>query len=189
VGARRTWTWVTTPWRSGPATAPSCGCWSTRRRSSPRGARYSDAQRLEHLYGDRARIINGAPPRPDCRLTSSARGVVHDAASCPDRRAADALFAEAFRVLRPGGVFAGSGQRGVAAVPAAAHPPHLQHGPAGDLPDRLHAEGFHDVDVEVRGAQAAWRALKPLTFSSSHRETVTTDGSTRKRVASYSSRH
>ena len=73
----------------------------------------------------------------------------------------DALFAEAFRVLRPGGVFAGSDS--VASLRF-----RLLHirdicntVPPETLPDRLRAVGFHEVEVDVRGGRLRWRALKP----------------------------
>src|SRR5271168_86568 len=66
-------------------------------------------QRLEQLYGDRARIINrdgtntGLPDNEFSSVVSFT--MLHHV---PTAELQDKLFAEAFRVLRPGGVFAGS---------------------------------------------------------------------------------
>ncbi|MGY5134694.1 class I SAM-dependent methyltransferase, partial [Streptomyces nigrescens] len=66
------------------------------------------AERLRAEYGDRIEVVQGdgcAMPLPDGRF---------DAVVCftmlhhvPSPRQQDQLFAEAFRVLRPGGIFAG----------------------------------------------------------------------------------
>ena len=65
---------------------------------------------LHRRYGDRARIIHGDGTNtglPDDHFSFG--GVLHDAAPRPRaRRLQDRLFGEAFRVLRPGGAFAGS---------------------------------------------------------------------------------
>jgi len=73
----------------------------------------------------------------------------------------DQLFAEAFRVLRPGGVFAGSDR-----LPSVMF--RLIH--IGDTynpvrPDelrtRLGAAGFRDIHIDVAGMRMRWRATKP----------------------------
>lgn len=73
----------------------------------------------------------------------------------------DQLFAEAFRLLRPGGVFAGSD-----GVPSLAF--RLIHvadtyNPIApkDLPGRLRAAGFTDIDTDVKRGRQRWRATKP----------------------------
>jgi SAM-dependent methyltransferase len=119
------------------------------------------AQRLQRLYGKRARIINGdgtdtGLPADEFSSVVSFTMLHH----VPTADLQDRLFAEAFRVLRPGGVFAGSDS-----VPSLRF--RMLH--VGDtcnpippeiLPDRLRAAGFRDVDVEVRGGRQRWRAVK-----------------------------
>jgi SAM-dependent methyltransferase len=119
------------------------------------------AQRLQQLYGDRARIING--DGADTGLPSNEFSSVVSFTMLhhvPTAELQDRLFAEAFRVLRPGGVFAGSDS-----VPSLKF--RLLHFrdtcnpiPPEDLPDRLRAAGFHDVDVKVGPGRQRWRALK-----------------------------
>jgi len=120
------------------------------------------AQRLQELYGDRACIINGdgtdtGLPTDEFSSVVSFTMLHH----VPTAQLQDRLFAEAFRVLRPGGVFAGSDS-----VPSL--PFRILHfrdtcNPIRPetLPDRLLAAGFRDVDVEVRGGRQRWRAVKP----------------------------
>jgi hypothetical protein len=73
----------------------------------------------------------------------------------------DQLFAEAFRVLRPGGVFAGSDS-------ASSIPFRVLHfrdicNPVSpeQLPNRLRASGFGDVHVDTGRGSLRWRAVKP----------------------------
>jgi len=120
------------------------------------------AHRLQELYGDRARIING--DGTDTGLP----GDEFSSVVCftmlhhvPTAELQDRLFAEAFRVLRPGGVFAGSD-----GVPSLIF--RILHFrdtcnpiPPDTLPDRLQAAGFHDVDVKAGTGRQRWRAVKP----------------------------
>ena len=67
------------------------------------------AERLQRLYGDRARVIHGdgtATGLPDTSFNSVVCfTMLHHV---PTDRLQDQLFAEAFRVLTPGGVFVGT---------------------------------------------------------------------------------
>jgi SAM-dependent methyltransferase len=70
------------------------------------------------------------------------------------------LFAEAFRVLRSGGVFAGSDS-------ASSIPFRVLHfrdicNPVspGDMPNRLGSAGFDDIDFESNGRRLRWCATK-----------------------------
>jgi SAM-dependent methyltransferase len=119
------------------------------------------AQRLQRLYGDRARIINadgtdtGLPADEFSSVVSFT--MLHH---IPTAELQDRLFAEAFRVLRPGGVFAGSDS----VTSLKFRVLHLRDTcntvSPDTLPNRLRAAGFRDVDVEVRGGRQRWRATK-----------------------------
>lgn len=119
-------------------------------------------ERLLRLYGDRARVVHG--DGSDTGLP--ARGfssvvcftMLHH---IPTERLQDRLFSEAFRVLRCGGVFAGSDR-----LPSL--PFRLVH--IGDVynpvrPDdltmRLDQVGFGDIRVDVAGVRLRWRAVRP----------------------------
>jgi SAM-dependent methyltransferase len=121
----------------------------------------SMARRLQGLYGERARIINadGADTGLPGDEFSSVVSMLHHV---PTANLQDRLFAEAFRVLRPGGVFAGSDS-----LPSLRFKiVHLRDicNPVSpqSLPDRLGTVGFADIDVEVRGGSQRWRAVKHL---------------------------
>jgi SAM-dependent methyltransferase len=121
------------------------------------------AQRLQRLYGDRVRIINGDGTDtglPDDEFSSVVSfTMLHHV---PTAELQDRLFAEAFRVLRRGGVFAGSD-----GVPSLLF--RILHFrdtcnpvPPETLPDRLRAAGFTAVDVEVGTGRQRWRAIKAV---------------------------
>ena len=120
------------------------------------------AARLRRRFGDIAEIVHGdgtAMPFPDGEFSAVVSfTMLHHV---PSAELQDALFAEAFRVLRPGGVFAGSDG---ATSPAF----RLIH--VGDtcvtvdpatLPDRLRAAGFTDVRVDTAKRHFRFRAVKP----------------------------
>lgn len=120
------------------------------------------ATRLQQLYGDRAHIING-----DGTDTGLPTGEFSSVVSftmlhhVPTAELQDRLFAEAFRVLRPGGVFAGSDSVSSLRFRLLHLHDTCNPVPAAALPDRLRAAGFRDVDVEVRTGRQRWRAGKP----------------------------
>ena len=71
------------------------------------------AERLDRLYGDRARVIHGDGSNTGLPDTSFASVVCFTMLHhVPTVRLQDQLFAEAFRVLRPGGVHRHSHGRG-----------------------------------------------------------------------------
>jgi SAM-dependent methyltransferase len=119
------------------------------------------AERLQRLYGDRARVIHGdgtATGLPDTSFDSVVCfTMLHHV---PTDRLQDQLFAEAFRVLTPGGVFAGTDR-----LPSLAF--RLIHigdvyNPVGpeDLRQRLGQAGFADIRIDVAGSRQRWCATK-----------------------------
>jgi SAM-dependent methyltransferase len=121
------------------------------------------ADRLERLYGDRARIIHGDGTKtglPDGQFTSVVCfTMLHHV---PSAQLQDQLFAEAFRLLQPGCVFAGSD-----GVPSLSF--RLKHIadtynpiPPVELRERLRKVGFTDVFIDANAARQRWRATKPV---------------------------
>jgi SAM-dependent methyltransferase len=122
----------------------------------------SMAERLNRHYGDRARILHGDGADtglPDDHFSSVVCfTMLHHV---PSAQLQDRLLGEAFRVLRPGGTFAGSD-----GVPSLSF--RLLHiadtynpVPPEDLATRLRGAGFVDVRIDVSGARQRWRAAKP----------------------------
>lgn len=119
------------------------------------------ADRLRRRYGERARIIQASGtetglPAGDFTSVVCFTMLHH----VPTAGLQDELFAEAFRLLQPGG-FAGSD-----GVPSLAF--RLLHvadtyNPIApkDLPGRLRAAGFTDIHTDVRRGRQRWRATKP----------------------------
>jgi SAM-dependent methyltransferase len=122
----------------------------------------SMADRLNRRYGDQARIIHGdgtSTGLPDDQFTSVVCfTMLHHV---PSAELQDQLLAEAFRVLQPGGAFAGSD-----GVPSLSF--RLKHIadtynpiPPMDLADRLRKAGFTDVDIDANASRQRWHATKP----------------------------
>jgi SAM-dependent methyltransferase len=121
------------------------------------------AERLNRLYGDRAHVIHGDGTDTglaDNQFTSVVCfTMLHH---IPTAHLQDQLFAEALRVLTPGGVFAGSDR-----MPSLAF--RLIH--IGDvynpvtpneLSRRLRQAGFIDIRIDTAGSRLRWRATKPV---------------------------
>ncbi|MEV5239062.1 class I SAM-dependent methyltransferase [Streptomyces cinnamoneus] len=121
----------------------------------------SYAAGLRREFGDRAEVLHGdgaALPLPDGRFDSVACfTMLHHV---PSPRLQDALFAEARRVLRPGGVFAGCDalsswsfrliHLGDTCVPV----------PPATLATRLRAAGFAEAEVTVGKGSFRFRAVR-----------------------------
>ncbi len=123
----------------------------------------SMADRLDRRYGDRARIVHGDGTDtglPDDHFDSVVCfTMLHHV---PDTRRQDWLFGEAFRVLRPGGAFAGSD--GVPSLTFRLLHIGDTYNPVSpeDLGRRLRNAGFADVRIDVSGGRQRWRATKPV---------------------------
>lgn len=120
------------------------------------------AHSLRQRLGDRAEIVEGdgaTMPFTDARF---------DAAVCftmlhhvPTADAQDRLFTEVHRVLRPGGVFAGTDSLGKGVGFALLHIGDTKNliDPA-DMPGRLSAAGFEQVSVTADDGSYRFRALR-----------------------------
>ncbi|MFC6012232.1 class I SAM-dependent methyltransferase [Nocardia lasii] len=120
------------------------------------------AARLRARFDTRLRVIDGdatAMPLPDNEFDSVVSFTMLHHVPTPAQQ--DDLFAEAHRVLRPGGVFAGSDgldnplfrlqHLGDTCVPV---PPHT-------LADRLTTAGFTDIDIRTGRGMFRFRAERP----------------------------
>jgi len=119
------------------------------------------ADRLESKYGDRARIIQGDGTKTGLASEEFSSVVCFTMLHhVPTPALQDQLFAEAFRVLRPGGTFAGSDSAASTLFSILHFRDTCNPVSPDTLPDRLRAAGFDDVDVEANGRRLRWRATK-----------------------------
>ncbi|MET9486734.1 class I SAM-dependent methyltransferase [Nocardia sp. NPDC006630] len=120
------------------------------------------AARLRARRGEQLRVLEGdgtAMPLPDKEFSSVVCFTMLHHVPSPAQQ--DALFAEAFRVLRPEGVFAGSDgldsrafrlmHIGDTCVPV----------PPATLTDRLAGIGFTDIEIGTAANQFRFRARRP----------------------------
>ncbi|GAA1427324.1 class I SAM-dependent methyltransferase [Mycobacterium cookii] len=119
------------------------------------------AERLQERYGERARVIHGdgaSTGLPDNHFSSVVCfTMLHHV---PTVGLQDQLFAEAFRVLKPGGVFAGSDR--LPSLPFRIIHIGDTYNPVrpDDLRSRLGQTGFSDIRIDVDGVRLRWRAVK-----------------------------
>jgi SAM-dependent methyltransferase len=119
------------------------------------------ADRLKGKYGDRARIIQGDGTNTGLRSEEFSSVVCFTMLHhVPTPALQDQLLAEAFRVLRPGGVFAGSDSADSTLFRLLHFRDTCNPVNPQALPERLHAAGFGNVQIEPRGRRLRWRAVK-----------------------------
>ncbi|MFI1016821.1 class I SAM-dependent methyltransferase [Streptomyces sp. NPDC020965] len=124
------------------------------------------ARLLDETWGDRARIVHGdasALPLPDGSFSAVvAFTMLHHV---PTDELQDRIFAEAFRVLAPGGVFAGSDSQPSLRFRLLHIGDTMNTLDARELPGRLTAAGFTGVTVEPSplpgGRSIRFRGRKP----------------------------
>jgi SAM-dependent methyltransferase len=120
--------------------------------------------RLRRRLGARVQVVQGSGaemPFPDARFSAVlAFTMLHH---LPNPELQDRLFAEAARVLRPGGVLAGTDSLGTGAVFRLLHVGDTLVPVAPDgLPARLLGAGLTEPQVRRGGRSFRFRARKPL---------------------------
>ena len=121
------------------------------------------AQALQTEFDGRATVLHGDGSKmslPDNEFSSVVCfTMLHHV---PTREMQDGIFAEAFRVLRPGGVFAGSDSRLSLRFRLLHIGDTMNVVDPDELPDRLRRAGFEDVEVTLKEGAFKFRAEKPV---------------------------
>lgn len=120
-------------------------------------------ERLTAELGSRVRVVQGdasAPPFEDGSFSSAVCfTMLHH---LPSRSVQDRAFEAVARVLRPGGMFAGTDSVGTGPLFKLIHIGDILNPVDPDtLPQRLEAAGLTDVRVERGGRSFRFRARKP----------------------------
>jgi ubiquinone/menaquinone biosynthesis C-methylase UbiE len=120
-------------------------------------------EHLRSVLGERAEVVQGDAtqmPFEDASFSGAACFTMVHHIPSPDLQ--DRLFAEMFRVLRPGGVFAGTDSIGRGLLFKLFHigDTLVLVDPDG-LPGRLGAAGFESVRVSTSKQSLRWSARKP----------------------------
>jgi ubiquinone/menaquinone biosynthesis C-methylase UbiE len=120
-------------------------------------------ERLRRTLGDAAEVTQGdatAMPYDAGRFSAVlAFTMLHH---ITPQASQDKVFAEAARVLAPGGIFAGTDSIGTGMVFKLIHiGDTLEPMDPGTLPGRLERAGFADVSVDLGGRSMRFRARKP----------------------------
>jgi SAM-dependent methyltransferase len=122
------------------------------------------AKDLQREFDGKAKILHGDGSRmslPDQEFSSVVCfTMLHHV---PTRPMQDGIFAEAFRVLRPGGVFAGSDSRLSLRFRLLHIGDTMNVVDPDELPARLRTAGFEDVTVTLREGAFRFQAKKPST--------------------------
>jgi SAM-dependent methyltransferase len=121
-------------------------------------------ERLRRVLADRVAVVQGDAtqmPFPDGRFSAVVCfTMLHH---LPSAELQDRLFAEAMRVLRDGGVFAGTDSLGTGRAFRMLHVRDTLVPVAPDgLPERLERAGLADASVQLGGRSFRFRARKPL---------------------------
>lgn len=120
------------------------------------------ARRLREVYGSRVRVLHadgtdtGLPADEFSSVVCFT--MLHH---IPTAAGQDRLFGEARRVLRPGGVFAGTDSVTSLRWRLIHLGDTCNPVPPQTLPARLTAAGFTDVRVDTADGRLRWRAVKP----------------------------
>ncbi|MEV6611435.1 class I SAM-dependent methyltransferase [Kutzneria sp. NPDC051319] len=122
---------------------------------------------LQREFAGRATVLHGDGSRmslPDNDFSSVVCfTMLHHV---PTRAMQDGIFAEAFRVLEPGGVFAGSDSRLSFRFRLLHIGDTMNVVDPEELPERLRRAGFSDVEVTLRDGTFKFRAAKPVAPTS-----------------------
>lgn len=122
----------------------------------------SYCRRLQRELGERVRVVQAdATELPFADATFSGAACFTMLHHVPTRELQNRLLSEVVRVLRPGGVFAGTDSLGEGWLFRAIHVGDtlVQVDPEG-LPARLEAAGLAQVEVERGGRSLRWRGWR-----------------------------